>query len=551
MIFQSAMSDLPDSNLPAEVSIELQDNPALCEQVARAHAMLPTQPREASTCLEQALSEPLRDKVKAYCQIWLADCYFFLNDIRCLRIYEHSLELAEQGNMVGLKAASLHGLARVFNRFGDRNSSLEYAQQALMHAQQHQLNEYLPDILLTISMVLSHNGEHVRCLDLAREALEMATRSGSLQQQFRANNNTADHMLSWFMAQRHCNEPADHGLVHKARTHAHAAWGIAQQQKSVRNQLAVLETLAHALELSGESEAALSLLQKELPALTGHGFAPNELDLQVRIGVLLLKLGRHPEAIKQLLDAKSAAATLAFYPYLDEILQALSTAYEELGDHLQALATYKEFHSTVLSDRDHRAEISTRLFAAKRDIARVQCEIEAQRSRVDQLESSNRDLMQLAQQDPLTSLPNRRHLEQVMTDELSHSDNALHFVMCDIDRFKQINDRFSHLTGDAVLRHVALLLRANLRAHDTAARIGGEEFALVLSQAKDCADVCERIRKSIASFQWNDVADGLLVTMSFGYTEIRSGDNLTSLMQRADHALYQAKHLGRNCVCKG
>jgi diguanylate cyclase (GGDEF)-like protein len=263
-----------------------------------------------------------------------------------------------------------------------------------------------------------------------------------------------------------------------------------------------------------------------------------------------LRLARVDEAIAQLNIARGEALELANYPYFADLLRMLSTAYEVRGDYQAALNSYKDFHLITLKNRDQRTEISAKLFAAKRDIARAQSEAEAQKHIVHQLEDSNRNLRVQANQDPLTGLPNRRHLEQEMANRFAAHDGQSTFVMCDVDRFKQVNDQFSHTIGDEVLRCIAVLIRANLRTEDMAARIGGEEFALLLDHAKDALEVCERIRKSMESYSWHLIAPGLAVTMSFGYTALRAGDDLNSLMSRADGALYQAKHGGRNCVVK-
>jgi len=155
----------------------------------------------------------------------------------------------------------------------------------------------------------------------------------------------------------------------------------------------------------------------------------------------------------------------------------------------------------------------------------------------------------LALTDPLTGLTNRRGAEQVIRREITRSfryGQALAFVLFDVDHFKRINDNHGHGMGDQILRLVATNIGGCLREADLPARWGGEEFLCVLanttlSQAHICA---ERIRKSVAAMNTPVGA----VTVSGGVVQLQAGENLTTVIARADALLYQAKHAGRNRV---
>jgi diguanylate cyclase (GGDEF)-like protein len=141
--------------------------------------------------------------------------------------------------------------------------------------------------------------------------------------------------------------------------------------------------------------------------------------------------------------------------------------------------------------------------------------------------------------DPLTELPNRRawdgHLGSAMADA-DHRSVAV--AMFDIDRFKQFNDSYGHPAGDRLLRDTAAAWRAEIRAEDFLARLGGEEFALLLT-GRDTASVkalVERLRNSMPGQQ----------TVSAGIALRRDGDTPEQLLSRADRALYEAKAAGRN-----
>jgi diguanylate cyclase (GGDEF)-like protein len=158
----------------------------------------------------------------------------------------------------------------------------------------------------------------------------------------------------------------------------------------------------------------------------------------------------------------------------------------------------------------------------------------------------------LALTDPLTGLFNRRHTSSVLEQEVARANRygtPLTLVMCDIDHFKSVNDRFGHNVGDEVIRQVAGLLPERIRRIDLAGRWGGEEFILILpSTATEGAYVvAERIRSAVEVLCR---VDGGLdhVTVSLGVAEHRRSDKPIELVERADKALYAAKQRGRNCV---
>jgi len=161
-----------------------------------------------------------------------------------------------------------------------------------------------------------------------------------------------------------------------------------------------------------------------------------------------------------------------------------------------------------------------------------------------------------AHEDALTGLPNRRQFDESLARDLSRarrSGRLLSLVILDIDHFKRINDQHSHATGDAVLHEVGALLTDACRASDMPARLGGEEFAILLSDtpAAEAERACERIRQMFhARSEWGGVA-GLRVTFSAGVAELGEDESASSLMQRADQALYQAKSAGRDRICLG
>jgi diguanylate cyclase (GGDEF)-like protein len=164
------------------------------------------------------------------------------------------------------------------------------------------------------------------------------------------------------------------------------------------------------------------------------------------------------------------------------------------------------------------------------------------------------ELRRLAQTDELTGIANRRELIAGLARALADSqrtDRELAFALLDIDHFKRVNDTYGHPAGDEVIRNVAHIALSCLRGGDMVGRLGGEEFGLVLLGASvtQAYEVCERVRRSIQSTPVK-LADGseVEITVSLGIARRFPGDSVETLIERADAALYQAKHSGRDQV---
>ena len=174
----------------------------------------------------------------------------------------------------------------------------------------------------------------------------------------------------------------------------------------------------------------------------------------------------------------------------------------------------------------------------------------------DSVEASyHEEIYQLATHDALTELYNRRHFIEMADKEIARAirhQRPLALCIVDVDLFKPVNDRYGHISGDEVLRQIAELLRGHARSDDLAARIGGEEFALLLSEcdATAASTFAERLREAVASAVFTPGGEPQRITISIGIAELSPGrDTRAALMAAADAALYRAKSLGRNRVC--
>jgi diguanylate cyclase (GGDEF)-like protein len=170
------------------------------------------------------------------------------------------------------------------------------------------------------------------------------------------------------------------------------------------------------------------------------------------------------------------------------------------------------------------------------------------------LDGLHKQLAHLSYTDGLTGLSNRRHLIEALDAEVARQGRTrlpYCLVLIDLDHFKRVNDTHGHLQGDEVLRELGALMQRCVRSPtDLAARLGGEEFALLLpdTSLSEAQAVCERLRQALADRLFGDTGARFAVTVSMGVVESR-GLSAERALREADHQLYRAKAAGRDRVC--
>lgn len=175
------------------------------------------------------------------------------------------------------------------------------------------------------------------------------------------------------------------------------------------------------------------------------------------------------------------------------------------------------------------------------------------KTRRDELNQALERLQELALQDDLTGINNRRHLMDYLQRQKALADRGgMGFTLCyaDLDYFKQVNDRYGHARGDEVLKAFADIARSAVREIDFVARMGGEEFVLVLINAdvEMAKQVAQRLRRQTELLIVAPDMRDFTLTVSTGIAEYQCGERIDDLISRADEALYQAKSLGRNQI---
>ncbi|MFP4105323.1 MAG: diguanylate cyclase [Phycisphaerae bacterium] len=230
---------------------------------------------------------------------------------------------------------------------------------------------------------------------------------------------------------------------------------------------------------------------------------------------------------------------------IEAIRQGAQDYVVKLGDYLFALPVIVDKairQHRIRQENDHLQR-------------RLQKMLDALQDKNAKLESAMKKLQTLATTDALTGLANRRRFREVLDRMFNEADRYGHDLtccMCDLDRYKQLNDTLGHQVGDEMLQIASDVIRSSLRASDVAARYGGDEFVLLFPHTPmDQAEaVCRRIRRRMVAMTRHFAAQGVNVTLSVGIAS-RLADNAASadaLICMADRALYGAKEQGKDRI---
>lgn len=192
---------------------------------------------------------------------------------------------------------------------------------------------------------------------------------------------------------------------------------------------------------------------------------------------------------------------------------------------------------------------NSELLALQMELSSINQALEAR------VEERTRELSELASQDPLTGLANRRVLMRTLEHELARAQRHrrhLSVLMLDVDDFKRLNDEHGHHIGDLVLVGVADTFRRVCRSTDTAGRYGGEEFVIICMEStqQQASDLAERLLTAIRTQQIQNDGRSISITCSIGVAEATRSDTADDLLKRTDMAMYQAKSSGKDRVVR-
>ena len=228
--------------------------------------------------------------------------------------------------------------------------------------------------------------------------------------------------------------------------------------------------------------------------------------------------------------AVASETDTARHPQLEAHVVALQSSFGDLFELQRKQRT--EYEQRI-------AELTKQVEGFESESARLRDNLAAEHAR--------------AYRDALTDVPNRLAYQERGEMEIKRhrrSGRPLCLAVLDLDRFKDVNDRYGHRVGDKLLRSVATIAADRFRSTDTFARYGGEEFVVLLPETSqdDAQRLCDDFRQRIAAAAFQSQGEEIPVTISIGLARYRDGDTLEGLFERADHALYRAKAAGRNCL---
>ena len=244
---------------------------------------------------------------------------------------------------------------------------------------------------------------------------------------------------------------------------------------------------------------------------------------------------------------------------INQVMAMVDTAVGTASSYHESLADVSSKLSET-KDRDGiRAIVESLVHTAtemQKNNNNLEARLNASKQEINQLQENLEVVRTESLTDPLTNLSNRKHFDNALSKALHDAverSEALSLIMTDIYHFKSFNDTWGHLTGDQVLRLVAMSMKQNVKGQDTAARYGGEEFAVVLPNTvlRSALTVGDHIRRAVMSKELMKRSTGQnlgRVTISVGVATVRNGDTVQSLIARADGCLYAAKRNGRNRV---
>ncbi|WP_397535610.1 GGDEF domain-containing protein [Roseateles sp.] len=288
-------------------------------------------------------------------------------------------------------------------------------------------------------------------------------------------------------------------------------------------------------------------LSREVQVLTERGQTLDEFDTR---SLYTRHIDSKPALDEQVARRLSEGLAQVLGDMSDSALEA-GSASERFGDSLDiwvqqlgAAASsmpLRELLAGTREMREHMSRLRQRLDRSQQEIASLRKEVQQARGE--------------ALIDALTGLANRRafdrSLQQVLSSDEAGTPTGPCLILSDIDHFKRINDTHGHALGDEVLRQVAHRLKSVAHSHHLAARVGGEEFAVLMPSAglHEAMMLAEQMREQIAAQDLSSAGfDGGKVTISLGVTQLGATESGQDFMKRADRALYAAKHEGRNRV---
>jgi diguanylate cyclase len=330
--------------------------------------------------------------------------------------------------------------------------------------------------------------------------------------------------------------------------------GDVNQQEALRNLLQLL--LQNIGELVDEDSWLRGQLEMVSKAVEGPINVDALQEAEKRLKEVIFKQGLIKHSLRE--------ATSTLKDTMKTFINRMGEAVESTGDYQEKITGYAEqiggtedvhelnhILENVLKDTRSMQATTRRTHEAMVTDRKA---VEQAEKRIQELEAELVEMSALVSEDPMTHSLNRRGMEQEYARETSRAmrhGTPLCVAMIDLDNFKKLNDTHGHQAGDEALIHLVRVAKEELRATDIIGRMGGEEFMIMLpnTNQEDALMVVSRLQRALTKKIFLNNNDRILITFSAGVAVYEAGESQASIMDRADKALYEAKHAGKNRVC--
>lgn len=478
--------------------------------------------------------------------------------------HQRSLQTREKIGDLSGQSGSLNNIGLVYQALQQPVEAMEYLLKSLKIAEKTNLPEDLAYPLSNLGELFQELGQPDRALEYYQRGLAVAQQSTD-----RAIESTLLKNVGQMQAQL--------GNFEQAKQHLEESLKLCEQTGNLHDMGMTLLAMGQVYTLFDQYKPAGKALTKALKIMEQLQDPNICIKILYALANNLYKQGCPDQALPQLEKALKLAQETDGAPMVSQIYRLMAHTHERLGDYEQAFRHYRAYHHASLQDMNAQEnEKRIQALTAKTEIEKAQQETESERSKsaqlaealhaarqsdeqkeklLKQLETQAAMLQQLAREDGLTGVANRRWLDLQLLREYERArrfNHPLSIAMLDIDNFKSINDRFTHITGDKVLRAIADRLKNRIRSVDIIGRYGGEEFMLIMLETTEAqaSRVCENIRAEIESSSWKKYHPELeTITISIGVAGLESASNLEELVTKADQQLYLSKQGGKNRVC--
>jgi diguanylate cyclase (GGDEF)-like protein len=468
-----------------------------------------------------------------------------LQSLRALEILESLHE--DKPDIQSMMLDTMGVISWTYRCLGDYGVAAEYAMKALREAQARGDRQHEAGMLNVLSVIYAESNDLNAALDIGEKVVQNCRERGFVQGESIALNNLSLTYLELGNGKKALETCLE--SLHLAREH-----GITRVIVTVLSTLGEIQ-----LGIKDYPNAENSLLEA-LELARQHKAGSDEFQCLLNLGKVHRCLQNDETALSEFQEALALSQASGDRRGESQCHQLLSEVFEKRGELGTALEHFKQFHalkeSVLNEDTANRLaglKVAQQVETAKREAEINYLKTIELKQEIEERIKAQAALLKLATFDALTGMMNRREFFVLGEREIEHilpGEQPLTAILFDLDHFKRINDIYGHAIGDQVLVQISRIISEILRQGEVVGRYGGDEFAILLpgSNGAQGKQVAERLREKIASNPIATPKGDIPVTLSLGIAELREtkSQDLDSLMEFADQALYAAKRAGRN-----